>query len=188
MSINKYRPHVLVLPEDDANRRIANGFLLYPDLDERRIQVLPPAGGWNEVLEHLRDVHAREMSKYLQRRMVLLIDFDEDSQRLSDVRKQISKDLTDRVFVLGVFSEPERLKTAIGKTLEEIGKALAQDCVNDTRTVWGHNLLNHNEGELDHMNRTVPSVAQVLFPCPGRELKPIEVTHQEAAFGAYPDL
>lgn len=30
--MNKYRPHVLVLPEDDANRQIANGFLLAPAL------------------------------------------------------------------------------------------------------------------------------------------------------------
>ena len=28
MSVNKYQPHVLVLPEDDANRQLANGFLL----------------------------------------------------------------------------------------------------------------------------------------------------------------
>jgi hypothetical protein len=28
MSVNKYHPHVLVLPEDDANRQLANGFLL----------------------------------------------------------------------------------------------------------------------------------------------------------------
>lgn len=28
MSVNKYKPHVLVLPEDDANRQLANGFLL----------------------------------------------------------------------------------------------------------------------------------------------------------------
>jgi len=29
MSINKYEPHLLVLPEDDANRKIANGFILH---------------------------------------------------------------------------------------------------------------------------------------------------------------
>ncbi len=26
MSVNKYKPHVLILPEDDADRQIANGF------------------------------------------------------------------------------------------------------------------------------------------------------------------
>lgn len=28
MSVNKERPHVLILPEDDANRQLANGFQL----------------------------------------------------------------------------------------------------------------------------------------------------------------
>lgn len=46
MSVNVYQQHVLVLPEDDANRQIVNGFLLEPSLNERVIQVLPIAGGW----------------------------------------------------------------------------------------------------------------------------------------------
>ncbi len=42
MSVNRALPHVLVLPEDDANRQIANGFLLALDSSvQRRIQVLP---------------------------------------------------------------------------------------------------------------------------------------------------
>ena len=45
MSVNKYRPHVYVLSEDDANRQIANGFLLHPDLLARNIQALPEVGG-----------------------------------------------------------------------------------------------------------------------------------------------
>ncbi|KAM3090094.1 hypothetical protein ACKFKG_30775 [Phormidesmis sp. 146-35] len=32
MSIDKYQPHLLVLPEDDANRQVAIGFLLDPSL------------------------------------------------------------------------------------------------------------------------------------------------------------
>lgn len=45
MSVNRYQPHVLVLPEDDANRQLANGFVL--DLDATvltRIQVLEEVG------------------------------------------------------------------------------------------------------------------------------------------------
>ncbi len=49
MSPNKYAPHVLVLPEDDANNDIANGFLRHDALDLRAIQVLPCAGGWGKV-------------------------------------------------------------------------------------------------------------------------------------------
>ncbi len=57
MSINKYKRHILVLPEDDANRQIANGFLLDPNLDVRAIQILPPSGGWKKVLNSFMDNH-----------------------------------------------------------------------------------------------------------------------------------
>jgi len=55
MSVNKYKPHVVVLPEDRANLQIANGFLLNPDLNERLIQVLPHVRGWQTVLNKFVD-------------------------------------------------------------------------------------------------------------------------------------
>jgi hypothetical protein len=45
MSVNRYQPHVLVLPEDDANRQMANGFLLDQYLSTRKIQVLEEVDG-----------------------------------------------------------------------------------------------------------------------------------------------
>ena len=51
--MNKYQPHVLVLPEDDANRQIAIGF----DIELgglAQFKVLRPAGGWREVLDQFR--------------------------------------------------------------------------------------------------------------------------------------
>ena len=45
MSVNNHRPHVLVLPEDEANEELVNGFLLDPSIKLRNIQVLPSAGG-----------------------------------------------------------------------------------------------------------------------------------------------
>ena len=46
MSGNRSLPHVKVLPEDDANRQLANGFLQYPCVLARSIQVVEVAGGW----------------------------------------------------------------------------------------------------------------------------------------------
>lgn len=51
MSVNRHLPHVLVLPEDDANRQIANGFLLHHAIGNRKIQVLEEAGGWLHAVE-----------------------------------------------------------------------------------------------------------------------------------------
>ncbi len=160
MSTNRYAPHILVLPEDDANRQIANGFILNLTLNERAIQVLRPVGGWTKVVDEFKNVHAYEMQKYLQRRIVLIIDFDNQAQRLSSVKDEIPKELSDRVFILGVRSEPEDLKANLNKSFEGIGKSLSQECSDNTREVWGHDLLKHNETELDRM---VLSVKPFLF-------------------------
>jgi len=161
--MNKYKPHIFVLPEDDANSQIANGFVLDPNLNARAIQILLPAGGWAKVVDEFRDVHVREMQKNLKRMIVLLIDFDHELQsRLTYVRDNIPNTLVDRVFVLGVLSEPEDLKGCTGLNLEVIGEALSKDCVDNTQTVWSHDLLRHNETELQRM---ISSVKPFLFNC-----------------------
>ena len=67
MGVNQYKPHVLVLPEDDANSSLANGFHL--ELGQiRQMQVLEVAGGWNEVLTLFESVHAAEMDRCRHRR------------------------------------------------------------------------------------------------------------------------
>lgn len=162
MSLNKHKPHIFVLPEDDANRQIANGFLLVPELNQRTIQILPPSGGWKKVLTSFEVNHVSAMRKHEKRMIVLLIDFDGREDRLNYIKNKIPEDLVARVFVLGVLSEPEKLKRNISglNTFKDIGKALSQDCVGNTRNVWGHDLLKHNEAELDRM---ILSVKPFLF-------------------------
>src|SRR5260370_5697610 len=101
MSVNKDLPHVLVLPEDGANRQIANGFLLDQSLMTRQIRVLAEAGGWTKVLEQFESVHVRKMDVYPDRFMVLLVDFDGQENRLDHVKAAIPGHLKHRVFVLG---------------------------------------------------------------------------------------
>ena len=145
MRINKYKPHILVLPEDDANRQIANGFLLDRNLNNSAIQVMPPAGGWQKVINSFTKDYAPEMQKYSQRMIVLLIDFDGDEERLSYVKARIRDNLKERVFILGVQSEPESLKKKTQKSFESIGEALAKDCSEHRNELWGHELLKHNK-------------------------------------------
>ncbi|MEG4802106.1 hypothetical protein QUB63_20100 [Microcoleus sp. ARI1-B5] len=166
--MNNYQDHVLVLPEDDANRQIANGFINNLNVKERAIQVLPIAGGWGKVVEKFLKNQADEMKKLSKRRMVLLIDFDRKGERLNHVKSQIPEELQDRVFILGVLSDPEDLKRikkrfeSIGTgKLEQLGDTLANDCSNDnTNGLWGHDLLKHNKTELDRM---IKSVKPFLF-------------------------
>jgi hypothetical protein len=161
MSVNKYQPHVLVLPEDDANRQLANGFLLDLNLSNRSIQVLEEVGGWHEVLERFITDHVAGMERYPGRFMVLLIDFDGKEDRLQNAKARIPDHLTDRVYVLGAWSEPEALKRAGLGSYEAIGLALARDCREETNATWGHDLLRHNTSEVDRLR---DRVRPVLFP------------------------
>lgn len=151
MSVNKYRPHIHVLPEDDANRQIANGFVLDFSLCNRAIQVLDVAGGWTKVRDEFETVHVKEMEKYKNRNVVLLIDFDEDAERLEHFKSFIPQHLSDRVFIVGVWTEPEDLRKAGLGSFEDVGSELARECRDDSRTLWSHELLRHNAAELARM-------------------------------------
>ena len=159
--VNKHEDHVLVLPEDDANRQLANGFHLQIGWSQQRqMQVLRVAGGWNKVLTLFRSVHVKEMNRWPKRFMVLLIDFDDTQERLRDAEAAIPGNLAQRVFVLGALTEPEVLRADLG-TYETIGKGMADDCREETDTTWGHHQLRHNASELDRLRRCV---RPILFP------------------------
>ena len=137
MSANKHLPHVLVLPEDDADRELANRFQLQLDsVRLRQMQVLEVAGGWSAVLERFRSYHVALLKSLPLRFMVLLIDFDGDPERQRTVLADIPPHLADRVFVLGGLSDPEDLKKALGP-YETRGSALARDCRDETSTTLG---------------------------------------------------
>lgn len=161
MSVNRYHPHVLVLPEDDANRQIANGFLLEASLRADKIQILPVAGGWNTLLERFKSDYDFSLQKYPHRYMVLLIDFDGKVNRLELVKARIPESLRNRVFVLGALNEPEYLRKAGLGSYEAIGMALAKDCCENTDTIWNHNLLKHNAVELARLRACI---RHILFP------------------------
>ena len=160
MSINRYQPHIIVLPEDRANEEIANGFLQAENVNQRAVQVERPAGGWGKVVDKFIEVHIPEMRQFTKSMIVLLIDFDQREDRFSYVESQIPEDLKKRVFVLGVQSNPESLRRDIKKTFEDIGEALAKDCSDNTNELWGHPLLEHNKTELDRM---ILSVKPFIF-------------------------
>lgn len=164
MGVNKYKEHLYILPEDDANRQLVNGFLLVPTLNLRTVEVLPPAGGWRKVLDEFEHTHSAEMKAYSLRYMLLLIDFDEQNDRLQQVEEKILSDLKDRVFVLGVWSEPEKLKSLMGKvSYEAIGTALATGCPNKLSETWNHALLKHN---LQELQRIPADLKSILFSAP----------------------
>jgi hypothetical protein len=70
--INRYLDHALILPEDDANRQIANGFLL--EANSRKIQILPEVGGWKHVGHTFLTHHVTDMRKFYRRHFIFLLE------------------------------------------------------------------------------------------------------------------
>lgn len=154
MSVNKYHPHLYVLPEDEADRDLANGFHL--EIDQiGQMQVLPIVGGWRKVLERFQSDHIGGMKRYPQRYIVLLIDFDGQKDRFNEANEAIPNDLRDRVFVLGVWDEPEDLARAGLGHPETVGRKLARECREETDQIWGHDLFRHNASELERLRKHI---------------------------------
>ena len=90
------------------------------------------------------------------RHVLALVDFDGDAGRRNEVLAVVPPDFHERVFVLGVWTNPEELKATLGVgSFEAIGEALANACVRDESGLWEHELLSHNHQELDRMRRRV---------------------------------
>ena len=154
MSRNKYRPHLQVLPEDDANRQMVNGFKLHHKVRDC-IDSLPPARGWRKVLESFEEIHIPVLRRTPQRLLVLLIDSDDQEDRCQSIRNRIPADLMDRVFVLGTRGEPENLKIDLGPSFESIGARLAKECAENSGELWNHEQLRHNAAELERLRERV---------------------------------
>ena len=162
MSVNNYLPHVMVLPEDLADQDIANGFQLEMDQQrQRRIQILIVAVGWGHVLDSFERDQLRDLQKYPNRYLAMVIDFDNATGRRAAAEARIPAHPRDRVFILGTRSEPETLRTALGLKYEEIGRDLARDCRQGTRNVWDHPLPADNVTE---PARLFERVRPILFP------------------------
>jgi hypothetical protein len=163
MSGNREKPHMVILPEDRANEQIANGFKLSLNINYRAIRVEKPAGGWLTVVQKFKTELVPEMQKYPACVTVMLIDFDCKAggfyqHRLNQVTKEIPEGLKNRVFVLGVLTEPEDIKDARNrerKTFEKIGETLAEGCPDSKNSLWKDVLMKHNEDQLQHILKSV---------------------------------
>lgn len=162
MSVNKHRPHLYVIPEDDAERRIAIGFVLRDGVDQRRVQVVAEAGGWLKVIETFQKEYAPKLSNQ-HTHVVMLIDFDGiPMARRTEFDNAIPEEYRSRVFVIGPKDEPEDFKKALnGISFEKIGATLASDCQEDNIGTWGHEHLMHNEPD---RKRLYDVVRPFLFP------------------------
>ena len=158
MAVNKYVPHLYVIPEDDANRQMAVGFEKDYRIRARAIQILRPAGGWKKALDWLSDEYYRVLDEKANSRVLVLIDCDQDVYRIAGALDSVPEHLKDRVFILGAMSEPEKLKQELNLTFEKIGEEIANACFDDGVTVWNHDQLKHNASEVERLRSNLFSV------------------------------
>jgi hypothetical protein len=161
MSVNKFKPHVYIIPEDRADEQIANGFVLHHQVRVRQVQVLPCADGWPGVLEKFATEYIPHLRNHKDGYVVLLIDFDSKYEnRRNRFEQAVPENLKSRVFIVGAKETPEVVRQSLGGNWEDIGLSLADDCYKGTRVVWGHDQLNHNEPDL---LRLLEAVKPILF-------------------------
>ena len=78
--------------------------------------VVPPAGGWPNVLKKFQEEYIPTLRKYPVAHVVMLIDFDDRVDlRKADFERAIPDDLKSRVFVVGSKDDPETLKNELNK-------------------------------------------------------------------------
>ena len=118
MSANKYTQHLIVIPEDQAIRDIVNGFSTCLDANERQFYVYDLARGWERGKETLLELSKGYMREYPNSYAVLIVDFDGNAHRGSEIKNQVPEEVRDRVFVVGVLNEPENLRNSTGMRFE----------------------------------------------------------------------
>ena len=162
MNVNIYKPHVLLVPEDAANRQLAVGFQNHEAVADRLINIRKPAGGWEKVLDVFQVEYVPLLRNSPLALVIMLIDFDDKDidQRRKLFADKIPDEFRSRVFVIGAKDEPESLKREFKRTLEDIGKVLAHECFEGQFNLWAHSHLSHNSEEL---KRLVAAVKPILF-------------------------
>ena len=150
--MNRYQPHVFILPEDDCDRQLADGFVLHDQVRSPRVQVLPPAGGWFEVLKTFKTEYITSLTRFPLGFLIMLIDFDGAyATRRAAFEAEIPDGLKERVFVVGVKETPEVLRQRFGKSYEQIGLDLADECYSGSETLWSDDHLRHNNPDFTRL-------------------------------------
>jgi hypothetical protein len=151
-AVNKYKPHLYVIPEDDADRQIVNGFAFHHGITSGSLQVMPIAGGWAKVIETINDEYVPKLRNSTHAHVLGVIDCDEDTERIPSELAKFPDELRDRIFLLGPFDEPEAFKKALNKQFQVIGELLANECYSGEFEIWNHEHLAHIANEIQRAN------------------------------------
>ena len=155
MSVNKYKPHLFVVPEDKADKNFAVGFELDPRLAAGSFQIMPLAGGWLKVIGIIRDEYVSKLQKNKYSHVLGIIDCDGDHERIATELAKFPDDVVDRIFLLGAIQTPELFQQKVGDKSERIGERMAEECFNETFDLWNHEDLVHVSDEIQRAKHVI---------------------------------
>lgn len=153
MSVNRERPYLIVLFEDNAYKDL---FLGFEFSFHKQIQQKPVLQGFDDVLFQLTNSNSttlKELNKYPNAYILAITDADMDSHQESNIdtlKKSIKGIYRNRIFVLGSKYEAENIKKEIigqGKW-RRLAKELESSCQNDSCELWHNDMLKHNLDEI----------------------------------------
>jgi hypothetical protein len=126
------------------------------DANERQFSVYDLARGWERGKETLLQLSKGYMREYPNSYAVLIVDFDGNAHRGSEIKNQIPEEVRDRVFVVGVLNEPENLRNSTGMKFEQLGCQIAEGCKDSSIDFWERQeLLAHNVDEIRRLSEAV---------------------------------
>lgn len=149
MAVNREKPHVVVLPEDDATRSLVVGF---SDHCNGPIELKIPLGGWPKVLAEFEHRYVKYLRTYADAHVVMVIDYDDQpATRLPMFQAAMPPDVSNRAYVLGALSEAEVLKRQQALKYGPLGKTLAEECRTQQLEQWSCPQLAGNQAELQRL-------------------------------------
>lgn len=149
MAVNRYKPHVVVLPEDDATRSLVVGF---SDHCSGPIDLKLSQGGWPKVLAEFEHRYVKYLRTYADAHVVMVIDYDDDfASRLTLFQAAMPADVAARVYVLGALTEAETLKNQQALKYGPLGAIMADECRTQLPVLWNCPQLVNNQAELQRL-------------------------------------
>lgn len=165
--VNRYKPHLEVIFEDEPYREIANGVLLSREWfsDETVCQInvhSRPVAGWRKVggkwIEELETNSCKFVLILIDfdgtdggaRRKILYDSFFEHKQGLTNIQKEALK---ERIFIIGAKKQSEDLKRSLQcrGCFENLGNSLHEHALTELKKCW------ENCDEIERMQRVLNS-------------------------------
>jgi len=157
LSVNRGKPYLLIIPEDDDDRAFAEG--ARGALPAMNVKIVANSNGWPKIEKLLAGVYNKRLRANANEHLLILIDFDTKGQKRYDkVFGWVPEDVKDRVFIIGPEKEPKDLKKSLKLKMSfwQMGDQLVSDCdEQQINPLWDHDMLSHNKPEFRRLLDTI---------------------------------